>query len=103
MNLKTRSYENALWKVMGATRFDLSLTLLVEFGLITLFAVLIGSFSGWGLAQTVSMFLLDIPEVTGLGAVALTGAACIMVTLLLCLGQSLRIYRLNIRKLFGEL
>ena len=32
MNLKTRSYENALWKVMGATRLDLSLTLLVEFG-----------------------------------------------------------------------
>ncbi len=103
MSLKTRSYENALWKVLGATRADLSMTLVVEYGLISVFAVGLGSFSGWGLANAINSLLLDNPEVFGLATIGTIGGLCILVSLLLCLGQSIKIYHLNIRKLFGEL
>jgi putative ABC transport system permease protein len=86
--LATRSYESVVLKTHGATRLQLLLAFMVEYGLLGLVAALFGILSGTLGAWYLARFILDMPwsfswgtaVVTAIAAMVLSIAAGLLVT-----------------------
>jgi putative ABC transport system permease protein len=86
--LATRSYETVVLKTYGATRVQLLLAFMVEYGLLGLVSALFGILSGTLGAWYLARFILDMPwhfswstaVVTAVAAMVLSIAAGLLVT-----------------------
>lgn len=88
--LSSRSYEAVVLKTYGATRSQLLLAFVIEYGLLGLvaavFGVIIGSLGSWFLAY----YILDMPWVFSAATAGLTAAVAMVLTIVAGLSVTLR-------------
>jgi len=80
-NRRRQIYDSVVFKVLGATRRRLLGVFLLEYGVLGVVTAIIGSAVGTLAAWGIVKYLMHMPWVFLPGSVAITAAACVLVTL----------------------